>query len=111
MTRQVDYHDNDDLARMLGIEMPEEPDSWIGPAGRQVTEAALVIDEAVRAGERIYLDDNAAVVYDLKTVSGSIPGYSLDKHRDRLRALHQDASAWPVMSRGRRFLLVASRPG
>ena len=35
VTQQVDYHDNDDLAQMLGIEMPEEPDSWIGwPNGR-----------------------------------------------------------------------------
>ena len=41
VTQQVDYHDNDDLAQMLGIEMPEEPDSWIGLAERQVTEAGL----------------------------------------------------------------------
>jgi SAM-dependent methyltransferase len=30
VTQQVDYHDNDDLARILGMETPEEPDSWIG---------------------------------------------------------------------------------
>ena len=111
VTQQVDYHDNDDLAQMLGIEMPEEPDSWTGLAERQVTEAGLVIEEAAKADERIYFDDIAAVVYYLKAVSWSIPGYSLDKHRDRLRALHQDASAWPVMTRGHRFLLVASKPG
>lgn len=52
----------------------------------------------------------AAVVYYLKAVSWSIPGYSLEKHRDRLRALHEDASAWPVMTSGHRFLLVASKP-
>ena len=111
VTQQVDYHDNDDLAQMLGIEMPEEPDSWIGLAERQVTEAGLMIEEAARADERIYFDDIAAVIYYLRAVSWSIPGYSLDKHRDRLRALHEDASAWPVMARGHRFLLVASKPG
>ena len=110
VTQQVDYHDNDDLAQMLGIEIPEEPDSWIGLATRQVTEAGLTIEEAARADERIYFDDIAAVVYYLKAVSWAIPGYRLDKHRDRLRALHQDARAWPVMTRGHRFLLIASKP-
>jgi MFS family permease len=41
----------------------------------------------------------------------SIPGYSLEKYRDRLRALYEDASAWPVVTSGHRFLLVASKPG
>ena len=111
VTQQVDYHDHDDLAQMLGMEMPEEPDSWIGLAEQQVTEAGLVIEEAARADERAQFNDIAAVVYYLKAVSWSIPGYSVETHRDRLRALYDDASAWPVMTRGHRFLLVASRPG
>jgi len=111
VTQQVDYRDNEDLAQILGIEMPEEPDTWIGLAERQVTEAGLVIEEAARADERLYFDDIAAVVYYLNAVSWSIPGYSLDKHRDRLRVLHQDASAWPVMTRVTRFLLIASKSG
>ena len=53
VTQQVDYHDNDDLAQILGIETPEEPDSWIGLAERQVTEAGLVIEGAARADQRI----------------------------------------------------------
>jgi hypothetical protein len=111
VTQQVDYHDNDDLAQILGIEIPEEPDSWIGLAERQITEAGLAIDESARAGQRIRFDDIAAVVFYLKAVSWSIPGYSLEKYRDRLRALYEDASAWPVVTRGHRFLLVASKPG
>jgi len=47
----------------------------------------------------------------LKAVSWSIPEYSLEKYRDRLRALYEDASAWPVVTSGHRFLLVASKPG
>jgi SAM-dependent methyltransferase len=111
VTQQVDYHDNDDLAQILGIEMPEEPESWIGLAERQVTEAGLAIEEAARADQRVRFDDIAAIVFYLKAVSWSIPGYSLDEHRERLRALYQDASAWPVMNSGHRFLLVASKPG
>ncbi len=111
VTQQVDYHDNDDLAQILGIEAPPEPDTWIGLAERQVTEAGLEIQEAARADQLVRFDDIAAVVFYLKAVSWSIPGYSLDRYRDRLRALHQDASAWPLTTRGKRFLLVASKPG
>ncbi len=111
VTQQVDYHDNDDLAQILGIETPEEPDSWIGLAERQVTETGLVIEEAARADQRIRFDDIAAIVFYLKAVSWSIPGYSLEKHRDRLHALYEDTSAWPVVTSGHRFLLAASKPG
>jgi SAM-dependent methyltransferase len=111
VTQQVDYHDNDDLAQILGIETPQEPDSWIGLAERQVDEAGLVIEEAARASQRIRFHDIAAVVFYLKAVSWSIPGYSLEIYRDRLRALYEDASAWPVVTSGHRFLLVASKPG
>ena len=111
VTQQVDYHDNDDLARTLGFETPQEPDSWVGLAERQVTEAGLAIEEVARADRRICFDDIAAVVFYLKAVSWSIPGFRLEEHRDRLRALYEDVSAWPVMSSGYRFLLVASKPG
>jgi hypothetical protein len=111
VTQQVDYHDNDDLAQILGIETPQGPESWIGLAERQATEAGLAIEDAARAEQRIRFDDIAGVVFYLKAISWSIPGYSLEKHRDRLRALYEDSSAWPVVSRGYRFLLVASKPG
>ena len=110
VTQQVDYHDNDDLARLLGVETPQEPDSWLDLAAAQVTEAGLVITEAVRADQRIRFDDIAGVVFYLKAVSWSIPGYSLEKYRDRLRALHDDPGAWPVVTSGHRFLLVATKP-
>jgi SAM-dependent methyltransferase len=111
VTQQVDYHDNDDLARLLRIETPPEPDTWTGLAQRQVTEAGLAITETARASQRIRFDDIAAVVYYLKAISWSIPGYSLGTHRHRLRALHDDTSAWPVTTGGHRFLLIASKPG
>jgi SAM-dependent methyltransferase len=111
VTQQVDYHDNDDLAQILGIGPAEEPDSWIGLAERQVTEAGLLVEEAVRADQRLRFDDIAGVVYFLKAISWSVPGYSLEKYRARLRALHEDAGAWPVVTTGHRFFLVASKPG
>lgn len=111
VTQQVDYRDNDDLAQILGIATPTEPETWLGLAEHQVTETGLVIEEAVRASQRVGFGDIAAVVFYLKAVSWSIPAYSLEKYRDRLRALYEDASAWPVVSSGHRFLVVASKPG
>jgi hypothetical protein len=111
VTQQVDYHDNDDLAQLIGIETQEEPESWIGLAEQQAANAGLRIGEAARADQHIRFDDIAAVVFYLNAISWSIPGYSLEKYRDRLRALYENASAWPVMTSGHRFLLVASRPG
>lgn len=110
VTQQVDYHENDDLARLLGLETPDEPESWIGLAEGQLTRAGLVIEEAARADQRVDFNDIAGIVYYLKAISWSIPGYSLEKDRNRLRALHDDPSAWPVVTRGHRFLLVACKP-
>ena len=103
VTQQVDCHDNDDLAQILGIEMPQEPDSWIGLAQRQVTEAGLVIEEASRADQRIRFADIAAVVFYLKAISWSIPRYSLEKHRpDEVPGLLSRRAAGHFSGRGRR---------
>lgn len=109
ITQQVDYHD-DDLGRLLGIEMPEEPDTWLTLAERQVTGAGLAISETAKAEERTEFHDIAGLVYYLRVVSWSIPGYSLEKHRERLRALFADPGAWPVTKTERRFMLVAVKP-
>jgi SAM-dependent methyltransferase len=110
VTQQVDYHRNDDLARALGIEMPEEPDSWLELAERQVSQAGLVIEESARGSEHIHFEDIAGIVYYLRLFGLEYPGYALHTHRDRLRALFEDTSAWPVTSTEGRFLLMAVKP-
>jgi SAM-dependent methyltransferase len=111
ITQQVDFHSYDELAHVLGIEIPAQPDTWLGIAQRQVTDAGLVVEEAARGEERISFDDIAGLVYYLKVVSWAVPGYSLEAHRERLRALFADTAAWPVMASQHQFLLVASKPG
>jgi SAM-dependent methyltransferase len=110
VTQQVDYHSHDELAEAVGIEKPEQPDSWLPLAQRQVTEAGLVVEETAAGAERIHFEDIAGIVYYLRVVSWDFPGYSLETHRERLRALFLDGSAWPVASSLRLFLLVASKP-
>jgi hypothetical protein len=110
ITQQVDCHSYDELAQALGLEVPTQPESWLPVAERQVTDAGLIVQEAVRGEERIYFEDVAGIVYYLRVVSWSFPGYSLEKHRGRLRALFEDPSAWPVTASQRQFMLVATKP-
>jgi SAM-dependent methyltransferase len=110
VTQQVDYHLTDGLAQALGIEMPAEPDSWLELAKRQVTDAGLLIRESAWAPAHTRFEDIAGVVYYLRLFGEEYPGYSLDKYRQRLRALFEDVSVWPVTSTESRFLLRAVKP-
>lgn len=111
ITQQVDCRSDEEMYRLLGIEVPPEPDSWLALAEQQLNDAGLVVEETASGFERISFDDIAGVVYYLKVVSWAIPEYSLSTHRERLRAVFEDARAWPVTTTHRRFLLLASKPG
>jgi SAM-dependent methyltransferase len=111
ITQQVDFHSYDELAHVLGLDIPPQPDTWLGIAQRQLTDAGLIIEETAAGAERIRFNDITGIVYYLRIVSWAIPGYSLDTCRERLRALFEDDTAWPVMASQRQFMLVASKPG
>jgi SAM-dependent methyltransferase len=111
VTQQVDFHSYDDLYRLLGLQGPEEPDSWLPLACQQVDDAGLAVQTAVRGEECHELHDIGAVVYYLRVVSWAIPQYTLDAYLEQLRAAHEAPEIWPVRLRQRRFLLVATKPG
>lgn len=110
ITQQVDLHNNDDLYRLLGLDIPEQEDSWLPVACQQVTDAGLTVRQAVRGEERTLFHDVAGVIYYLRVLSWAIPEYSLERCLASLRAAHEEPGRWPVTIRNRRFLLVASRP-
>jgi hypothetical protein len=110
ITQQVDMHSYDDLYRLLGLEPPEQPDSWLPLAVSQLTSAGLIVTTAAAGVETTYFDHIGAVVYYLKVVDWGIPEYSLDAFLPQLRAAWQDESAWPRPVRQRRFLVVAEKP-
>jgi SAM-dependent methyltransferase len=111
ITQQVDYHSDDELVEMLGLDLPGEPDSWLALAEQQVATAGLVIEDTASGSERVRFDDIAGIAYYLRVVNWAIPGYSLATHRDRLRALFDSPGAWPFTTSWRRFMLVAVKPG
>lgn len=110
ITQQVDFHSNDDLYRLLGLEVPEQPESWLQLARQQVQDAGLSVQAAVRGEERHDLRDIGAVVYYLRAVAWAIPEFSLDAFRPQLRAARDALEIWPVRLRQRRFLLIAAKP-
>jgi SAM-dependent methyltransferase len=110
ITQQVDYHSNDVLYRLLGLEVPEQPDSWLPLARQQVLDADLTVQATARGEECQDLRDVGAVVYFLRIVSWAIPQYSLDSYVDQLRAAHETPEIWPVRLRQQRFLLIATKP-
>lgn len=108
ITQQVDFHSYDDLYPIVGLDVPERPESWLPLAVRQLREAGLTVQAAVRAAERHELRDIGALVYYLRAVSWAIPEFSLEACGPALRAAHQTPGIWPVPFRQRHFLLIAS---
>jgi SAM-dependent methyltransferase len=110
VTQQVDFHAYDDLYRVVGLPIPEQPASWIPLALQQVRDAGLMVQGAVRGAERREFRDVGALVYYLRVVSWAIPEYSLDTCGAALRAAHEAPELWPVSFRQRHFLLAAVKP-
>lgn len=109
ITQQVDFHSYDDLCRLAGLHVPEQPDSWLPLARQQVESAGLTIRTAV-CGEQCHeFHDIAAVLYYLRIVGWAIPDFSLDACAARLRAAHDTPQMWPVPFRQRCFLLIATK--
>lgn len=109
ITQQVDFHSYDDLRRLVGLDVPQQPDSWLPLAQQQVHEAGLDVETAVCGEQFQEFHDIAAVVYYLRVVSWAIPDFSLDACAARLRAAHSTPQMWPVPVRQRRFLLIATK--
>jgi hypothetical protein len=110
VTQQVDYHNDDDLFRLLGLDPPSTPDSWLPLAVSQLSAVGLSIARTAAGQADKFFDDIGAVVYYLKVVAWAIPEYRLEAFLPRLRAAWEAHGAWPWSSAQRRFLVVATKP-
>jgi hypothetical protein len=55
--------------------------------------------------------DVGAVVYFLRKVIWTVPGFTLDRYRDRLRELHEQIRAeGPFVAHSSRVLIEARKP-
>jgi len=73
--------------------------------------AGLVVVEVRRQSLRAEFYDVGAVVHFLRKVLWTVPDFTVDAYRDRLRAVHDEiASSGPFVSHAARFLIEAVRP-
>jgi SAM-dependent methyltransferase len=110
ITQQVDYHSYDDLYRLLGLEPPQEPETWLTLATSQLTAAGLTITATAAGQASRQFDHVGAVIYYLNVIDWAVPEYSLEAFLPRLRDAWLTADAWPWPLTERRFLVVAAKP-
>jgi SAM-dependent methyltransferase len=92
---------------------PFEPSAKRDPeAARRAAEAAgLTVTDLRYERLRTEFRDVGAVVYFLRLVIWIVPGFSVDRYRERLRALHDRIEAeGPFVDHASRFLIEATKP-
>ena len=110
ITQQVDFRTYDDLYEALELEPPEEEDSWLPLAVRQLEAAGFRVDDA-RQGEEIQsFGDAGAFVWYLQSINWAVPEFDLQKCDAALRRLHERMQEAPLPVRQRRFVVVATKP-
>ncbi|HEX6931205.1 MAG TPA: class I SAM-dependent methyltransferase [Streptosporangiaceae bacterium] len=109
LTQQVDYHSDDALFALLGLDPPDAPQTWLPQATAQLTAAGLTISRTAAGQSTRYFEHIGAVVYYLKVVAWAIPEYSLEAFLPSLRAAWHRPGAWPLPVTRRRFMVVARK--
>jgi SAM-dependent methyltransferase len=95
------------------IRGPRPPAPTRGPEReRRGAEAnGMEVVDVREAALRCVFDDIAAVVYFLRLVVWIVPGFSVDRYRTELRALHDRMRAeGPFVATSHRFLIEARKP-
>ena len=110
ITQQLDHHSYDDFYAALELDAPDEPESWLPRARRQIEDAGLETLTAEAADELQYFDDIGALVYYLRVVSWAVLGFDPESCRPALERLHARMQASPLLIRQKRFLLVGRKP-
>lgn len=107
ITQQVDHGSDDALIRLLGVEPPATPGSWLAAAVDQLETAGLVVTAAEAGEQEVRFEDVGAIVRYLRLAPWVLPGFTVSEHRARLVALQAEA---PLVAHERRFLAIARKP-
>ncbi len=107
LSQQVDYHSDDALFELLGLDPPDAPQTWLPLATAQLAEEGLTIEHSAAGEEIRYFAHVGAVIYYLKVLGWAIPQYSLQAFLPALRAAWERPDMWPLPASGRRFIVVA----
>ena len=111
LSQQVGAGSNRELTDFM---MGPQPVSQYRSARRAVAlaeAAGLDVVEVREQALRVEFGDVGAVVYFLRKVLWTVPGFTVDGYRDRLALLHEDIQEnGPFVSHAQRFLIEARKP-
>ncbi len=92
---------------------PQKPSQARSPerAAASATAAGLVVVDLRQESLETVFNDVGAVVHFLRKVLWTVPGFTVDKYRDRLLALHEQIEReGPFVAHAERFLIEANKP-
>jgi SAM-dependent methyltransferase len=110
-SQQIGGDNVEDLAERIRGPRPPGPTRGIERERAAAEAAGLEVIDGREESLRCVFNDIAAVVYFLRLVVWIVPGFSVDRYRDELRALHDEMMAnGPFVARSHRFLIEARKP-
>jgi SAM-dependent methyltransferase len=111
LSQQVGAGSNRELTEFMMGPQPVRPGSSAHWAAGQAEQAGLAVVDLREEALRTVFNDIAAVVYFLRKVLWTVPGFTVQEYRDRLRLLHRKMLAdGPFVAHAQRFLIEARQP-
>jgi SAM-dependent methyltransferase len=111
LSQQVGAGSNHELTEFMMGPQPVRPGSSARWAAGQAERAGLAVVDLREEALRTVFNDIAAVVYFLRKVLWTVPGFTVEGYRDRLRLLHGKIQAeGPFVAHAQRFLIEARQP-
>ena len=110
LTQQVDGHYMADLMAIFGA-TPQWPNATLARYVPLLQDAGLKIVDTQEWTNHIRFTDVGALVYYLKAVPWTVPGFSVDRHADTLLALQERLDQGePLLFTGKFYLIEAHKP-
>lgn len=111
LSQQIGAGSNRELYEYLMGPQPEDLRRSPERTRRHAEAAGLVVVDLRAEALRVTFDDIAAVVYFLRKVVWTVPGFTTDAYRDRLAGLHaQIERHGPFVAHSQRMLVEARKP-
>lgn len=111
VTQQIGPDSLRELSEAILGPLPPSSSRRPDDARRAVEDAGLVVERLEAERPRTVFHDVGAVVYVLRLVVWIVPGFSVDRHRDPLRRLHDHITEHGAFeTTASRFLLIARKP-
>ena len=111
LSQQVGAGTNRELYEFMMGPQPANNDRSPQAAVADATAAGLVVIDLREQALRVEFYDIAAVVYFLRKVLWTVPGFTVDGYRDQLARLHdQIQREGPFVAHAQRFLIEARKP-